>query len=1023
MKKSVFMRLTIIVAAFLVGISAFAQKVTVSGTVSDPSGQPVIGAAIFEKGTTNGTSTDVDGKYTIAVKSGATLVYSCIGYAETTRTAVAGTIDVTLADDTTLLEETVVIGYGVQKKSDVTGAIASVGKDALENRSVNDVSGVLAGKTSGVQVISSNGRPGEVGTIRVRGLSSNNSGAAGPLYIVDGLQISSLSNVDPATIKSIEVLKDAASAAIYGAQAGNGVVLITTKTGAKGQGKIFYDGSYTIENLGYHPKMMNATQYIDYMLKAAQTTQTYIDEYYDGKTDTDWFKECFPGGSAMRHTVGAQGGNDRGTYYTAISILDHDGILYGDRDTYKRLNFALNADYKIKEWLKIGSTNNFTMRTTKTMDSPYGSEDSICARIYSMDPLTPFSLTESQMTDEMKIAKENGENLMTLPNGDYLSATYFVNRSAHPLFGVYRSTESYTKNFNLNGTMYANLTPVKGLTVTSRLGYTFWLTDNFNYTEPYWLSTVLHDNKYYMYNKMQYGLSYQWENFANYSHTFAKKHNLDAMVGMQYRQSNGAWLEAYGDKMIDTAKNFRYMSYIHDEATDQIAGTTTESASIAYFGRLGYNFDNRYFIQATFRADAFDSSYLSATNRWGYFPSVSVGWNVTNEPWMRNVNKDILSFLKIRASYGTNGNISSLGSSYKYDATVGVGASNYQMGTGTETTLATYPTSASNASLKWETSVQQDFGIDARFFRDRLSLGLDLYNKDTDGLLVSVTPSATTGQSSVYVNSGDVNNKGIELELSWKDSIGDFNYSISGNIAHNKNKVTYLDPAIPYINSSVRVSNNFYASRFQEGYPAWYFIGYKFTGVDPATGDPMFEDVDGVEGITEDDLQKIGDPNPDFTYGITFTAEWKGIDFTLFGSGSQGNDIWFARLRSDAQDRNLPAVFYTDAWQKAGDNARYPRYGQMVATQYYRSSGCVYDGSYFRINQMQLGYTLPKKLTEKALISNLRLYVSLDDFFTFSKYIGFDPVTASVNTGDGMGIDMGTYPSAKKVMFGINVSF
>ena len=332
---------------------------------------------VSSKGTSNGVSTDSDGKYTIAVNTGATLVYSCIGYAESQQKVTeAGEIIVVLADDTTLLEETVVVVYGVQKKSDITGSIASINSDALQNRSVNDVASALAGKTSGVQVISTSGQPGSIGTIRIRGVSSNSSYATNPLYIVDGLQVSSLNNVDPQNIKSIEILKDAASAAIYGAQAGNGVVLITTKTGINGEGNIFYNGSYTFEELGYHPKMMNARQYIDYMTTAGAFTQSLVDEYWDGNTDTNWFKEVFPGGSAMRHTIGAQGANDKGSYYTALSTTSHDGMLYGNKDTFKRLSIQLNADYKIKKWFKIGTTNTFTYRKTLYMDSVNGNMQS-----------------------------------------------------------------------------------------------------------------------------------------------------------------------------------------------------------------------------------------------------------------------------------------------------------------------------------------------------------------------------------------------------------------------------------------------------------------------------------------------------------------------------------------------------------------------------------------------------------------------------------------------------------------------
>lgn len=880
----------------------------------------------------------------------------------------------------------------------------------------------LAGKTSGVQVISTSGQPGSIGTIRIRGVSSNSSSATNPLYIVDGLQVSSLNNVDPQNIKSIEILKDAASAAIYGAQAGNGVVLITTKTGVNGEGNIFYNGSYTFEELGYHPKMMNARQYIDYMTTAGAFTQSLVDEYWDGNTDTNWFKEVFPGGSAMRHTIGAQGANDKGSYYTALSTTSHDGMLYGNKDTFKRLSIQLNADYKIKKWIKIGTTNTFTYRKTLYMDSVNGGDGSMMGRVFSMDPLTPMLYDKDNLPSSIKDALAAGYPVITTDDGKYIAATEFVSRTTNPLFSIYRYKNSHHKNYSLEGTTYLNIIPLKGLTFTSRFGYDFSAYDNYYYLDPYWISGTQNDNTYSIGNSTGFGLRYQWENFANYSITIAEKHTIEAMAGMSYIEGNSYFTSGSTNELRDYAENFRYLSFTTTDATDYVSGNPTRNSNLSYFARLGYNYENRYFIQASFRADAFDSSYLSKDERWGYFPSVSLGWNITNEPYMRNINRDILSFLKVRASYGTNGNIAALGSAYLYDSTVSIGASNYQMHDSEDITLASYPTYASNPSLKWETSKQTDLGLDARLFKDRLTFSLDYYNKDTDDLIVSVTPSYTTGQSSTYLNAGSVNNKGIELEVGWKDVIGDFSYSISGNIAHNTNKVTYLVPTLTRINGAF-ISNNHYGTAFEEGYPVWYMRGFKFDGTDSETGSPKFVDLNDDEKIDEEDQTKIGCAQPDFTYGITLNASWKNFDLTIFGSGSQGNDIWFGMLRSDCADRNLPSVFYTDAWKKAGDVARYPKYGDEVSTYYYRSSGCIYDGSYFRINQIQLGYSIPKNILKAVRLNNVRIYASLDDFFTFSKYIGFDPVTCGTNSTNGLGIDVGTYPTSKKIMFGVNLSF
>ena len=997
------------------------QAGPVKGVVVDAAGEPVIGASIIVKGTRNGVVTDLDGGFSINAAAGSVLQVSCIGYVNQEITVAAGQdIKVVLAEDTEMLEETVVIGYGVQKKSDLTGAISSVSSEALENRSVNNIASAFTGKVAGVQVISNSGDPGSIGTIRIRGISSNSSSANNPLYIVDGLQVSDLKTIDPQNVESIEILKDAASAAIYGAQAGNGVVVITTKSGKKGEGKVFYNGSYTIEKLGYHPTVMNAEQYIDFVTEGGYITPAAIEATWDGVTDTDWFKEMFPGGYAQRHTVGVQGANDKASYYTSLSLLDNDGMVYGDRDRLKRFNVQLNASYQIKKWLKIGTTNTFQIRSSSSsLGSMGGGDFTIMGLTYGMDPLTPISYKFEDLPSISMNAYNEGKNLIQLPNGEYIGVNDITVQGTTPLVDLYKNTDSMNKDVNLNGTMYLNLTPFKGLTFTSRFGYQFGASNDYSFKEPYFVSITVTNEEYSFSESASWKLKYQWENFANYNLSVGK-HNFDAMAGMSYIESNSVSISGSTDTLKDYKENFRYLDYSTADANDSISGSRSRSASLSYFGRIGYNYDSRYYIQANFRADAFDSSKLSSKYRWGYFPSVSAGWNITNEPWMQNVNKNVLSYLKLRASWGINGNIGVL-SGYPYATTVTIGGSQVTLGTDDTLTLASYPSGLANDNLRWEESKQLDFGVDARFFNNRLSATLDLYNKNTDGLLVSVTPSYTTGHSSVYMNAGAVNNKGIELELTWKDSIGDFNYSISGNIAHNDNMVTYLDPSITKISGS-SVNNGHTATYFQQGYEAWYFSGYVFEGIDPETGNPIYKDIDGDGKISTSDIDVIGSATPDFTYGLTFSAEYKGFDLTVFGNGSYGNDIWYGALRATTV-RNLPTVFYEKAWRQPGDVTDYPRFSQVMAQDYARSSACIYDGSYFRINQLQLGYTLPKHWLKSLKMENIRVYASLDNWFTFSDYIGFDPVTASDNTGSGVGIDRGTYPSSKKAMFGINLSF
>ena len=993
-------------------------QVRISGTVSDSVG-PMIGASVVESGTTNGTVTGNDGSFALTVKPGATLVISSIGYKDQ-EIAIGNQTRfvIVMEEDNEMIEETVVIGYGVQRKSDVTGAIASVDSEALENRSVDNVAAAFAGKTSGVQVISSSGDPGSIGTIRIRGISSNSGSASDPLYIVDGLQVSSLNAVDPQNVKSIEILKDAASAAIYGAQAGNGVVVITTKTGEKGTGRVFYNGSYTIQKLGFHPTTMNAAQYKDFMISAGALSQSTLDDYWDGKTDTDWFKFMFPGGAAQRHTVGFQGGNEKGSLYTSLSYIHNNGMVYGDRDVFNRLNFQLNADYQIKKWLKVGTTNTFQIRKNP---SGLGRMGGTMTGVFTLDPLTPPLASAGNMPRYMQDMLDNGYDILTVPTGEYITTSMFNERTTNPLANIYTTTDGSSENYNLNGTLYANITPFKGFTFTSRLGYSFWVSENNSYNEPYYINGVNQRTTYSLSDNISYGLRYQWENFVNYTHTFARVHKLDAMAGMSYIESGGRNMSTTVDKLTEYAPNFRYLDYTHTDAVKTVGGTESKSASISYFGRLGYSYNNRYFIQASFRADAFDSSKLSAKNRWGFFPSVSLGWTISNEPWMKGIRKDLLSFLKLRTSWGINGNVNVL-SGYQYATTVKIGASVYQLWNDPEITNASYPTKLANADLRWETSKQYDAGLDARFLRDRLTMTLDWYLKNTDDLIVEVTPPYITGFDKVFMNSGSVRNTGVELELGWKDTIGDFGYGISGNLSRNANKVTYLDPTLTHINGT-EIGNCHYATRFQKDYPVWAYFAVEYEGVNPETGDPIYKDQNGDNAYNENDYVYVGSAQPDFTYGITLSAEWKGFDLTVFGSGSQGNKIWFSGLRPDFVGRNLPVQFYTDSWKKPGDNSRFPAAKHINTTSMVRSTATIFDGSYFRINQIQLGYNIPRSFLKKISFNSVRVYTSLDDFFTFSNYLGFDPSVAGSDSGSGRGLDSGTYPTAKRIMFGLNLSF
>ena len=998
----------------------------VTGKVIDDLGEPMIGVSVQVKGTTSGAITDIDGNYSVNVEPGATLVFSYVGYIPQEHVVKGGTLNVTLKEDTETLEEVVVIGYGVQKKSSVTGAISQVKAADMENRTITTAAQALQGKTAGVQLITSSGGPGETPTIRVRGYSSNV--ASDPLYVVDGVRLSDISGIDPNDIESMEVLKDAASAAIYGAEAGNGVILITTKKGRPGQTKISYDFQFASQSIARVPKLMNAQEYIAYMTEAAPGGTSLIpvssiEANWDGVTDTDWVDAIFENSKMQKHNLSFAGGSDRGSYYLSLTYLNNNGIIVGDNDKYNRMTATINADYKIKPWLKVGTTNQIEKYSVRrvTGQNAYGST---LSAVLMMDPLTAPTYSPDNLPANMQNLLNQGRDLMQAPNGDYYGVSaFFEGENYNPLIMM---NNNITRNsgFNVTGSIFADLMPFDGFTFTSRFGYRLSGARLSGVNLPFYGNSTQSNLFTSVNGQSSTTIYYQWENFANYMKTFADAHTVSAMVGMSFQEQTYDYvsgsLAANGEHAItQNDPLFYFLNYAAASATKTVGGEKTRTAKMSYYGRVGYDYKGRYMVQASLRADAADLSLLPASNRWGYFPAVSAGWTVSEEQFFQPI-RNYVTNLKIRASWGQNGSLAAL-SNYPYS--VLMAASGMYPFTNANAFVNGYaPNSMGNDELKWETSEQLNIGFDARFLRDRLTFSMDWFNKKTKDLLVTgTTPSLVVGGTVSPINAGNVENKGFEFELGWRDNIKDFSYSVRANLATLKNKVTYLDPSLDRV-----VGTQFHTyplSYFEEGYPVYYFRGYQFAGIDPATGDPTFKDLNGDNVINDDDRTYIGDAIPDFTYGITLTAAWKGLDLTVFGTGSAGNDIYNASFRPDQTKANhLKEIYFDDRWTVDNPHGTKPRAGANYMERYITSDAVVFDGSFFKIKQIQLGYTLPKTWLKKAFINNLRVYCSLDDFFTFTSYPGFDP-EASANSTNGMGIDMGGYPSSKKVVFGFNIEF
>ena len=652
----------------------------------------------------------------------------------------------------------------------------------------------------------------------------------------------------------------------------------------------------------------------------------------------------------------------------------------------------------------------------------------------SIDPLTPaYYSNVDDLAPAMKAALEAGKAVMRDPNHNndyYATSKYVEEATGNPLAQKDRH-DITNSGINVRGTVAANLKPFKGFTFTSRLGYRITQSNYHKFEAPYYLNTMANSTKYNIEARSNNGLYYQWENFANYMNTFGK-HTVGAMAGMSFTKNH--WdnntIASEGDNILSAYKsNFRYIDYLLADATKSVGNAPSDATELSYFGRLSYSYDNRYFLQVNFRRDAFDTSKLSKKARWGNFPSFSAGWSISNEKFFKDhIDRDAVSFLKLRASWGRNGNVNIL-NGYPYSSPIALNQSFYQynpsIGDG-KLTYGSKPTGIANPDLKWETSEQVDLGLDARFLNDRLTLGVDWYRKTTKDLLIEIAPLPEIGVNKIVVNSGKVLNSGLDIELGWRDNIKDFKYGVTVNGSTLKNEVKEVSAMVNRLTEvGIDGFNNQLKPTFEAGHSVWYFRGYKYAGV-AEDGSALYYDKNGkvTPAPTDEDKQDLGAGIPKFTYGITINLAYKGFDFSVFGTGAAGNKIYNLMVSADRPLINGITTYWENSWREDRTNAKYPDM-KKVATdwKFFSSDAAIFSGSYFKFKQIQLGYTLPKLITSKIGLSDLRVYCSLDDFFTITNYPGADPETASMNNGASRGFDNGTYPTSKKMVFGINVTF
>ena len=1015
---------------------------TISGiVVSEDDNEPLIGVNVVQQGTTNGVVTDLDGKFTLTVPDGSVLQISYIGYQEQLLTVnpEVSIYHVTLKEDSQALDEVVVIGYGIQKKKLVTGATVQVKGDDIQKLNTVSALGALQSQTPGVNITQSSGMPGEGFNVTIRGLGT--TGSSGPLYIIDGVTGADINNLNPADIESIDVLKDAASAAIYGSRAANGVVLVTTKQGKAGKASISYDGYFGVQNVYKMVPTLNAQEYA--MVQNEGRLMDGLPAYDFSSLVPNW--ESYANGTnkgtnwldAMRnenapiqnHALNITGGSEQSVYSIGISYTSQEGILGKPvQPKYERYTFRLNTEHTILK------NNDFDI-------VKFGEN-----LTYSYSEKSGISIGNQYQNDINGALKANPFLPMYDENGDYHYALPWDVTGENPIALMkYAHGQNLTKKHNIKANVYVTLQPIKNLKIKSSFGLTMDANTYRSFVPVYELASNVYNKENKVTQQMYISSGWLWENTASYDFKINENHNFSAMIGQSIERSG------LGDNLSASNVNSIFNDFEHaylDNTTVIYPDKTTVGGSpymknrilqkrsiSSFFGRVNYDYKETYLLTLVMRADG--SSNFAKGNRWGYFPSVSAGWVMSNEVFMESTK----NYLKVRASWGQNGNQDI--DPFQYLATISFLKSNYFFGPDKQTIASgAYPDILPNKDVTWETSEQLDLGLDARFFGSRLSFSFDYYLKTTKDWLVQAPVLDSYGTSAPYINGGDVRNQGIEMSLNWSDHVGDFTYGINLNLSHNKNEVTRIANSEGIIHGSPNILSEGTTEmyRAQEGYPIGYFYGYKTLGVfqnekqiaeysgaklsGAAPGDLIFADMNGDGVIDDKDKCMIGNPHPDVTMGLTFNFGYKGFDLGITTNAVFGNQI----AKSYRSFADQPKENYTTdilgRWHGEGTSNRLPRLASGTNTNWlYISDIFIEDGDYFRIQNITLGYDF-KRLFPRIPLGQARLYVTAQNLATFTKYSGMDPeIGYGADKSWVSGIDVGFYPSPRTYMVGVNLKF
>lgn len=998
----------------------FAQEVLVTGRIiSTEDGMPLPGATIIIKGSNTGTVTDMDGKFVIKAQINETIVFSFIGFESYELVASkAEDVLIELSPEKLSIEELVVIGYGTQKKSLVTGAISSISERDINKGSNLRFEQALQGKTAGILIMSNSGQPGDDLSIRIRGTSSP-SGAQ-PLVVVDGVPVGGMDYLNPGDIASIEVLKDAASSAIYGTRGANGVILVTTRQGKKEQPATFsYDIYYGLQSPWKKMDLLNAREYGAFLNEAYYNdnrplpiSQNDLLKLYDG---TDWQEEVFyRNAPVMNHQLSLNGGTKNSVYASSFSYFTQDGIVAKGKSNFERYTFRINSNHQLyNERFTVGQTLAYSHISRRGVN-PNGEWGSPLGRAINLDPITPVKNEDGSWGTSNFASQEIVNPVASLA---YLFANSRVDKVVGNVFG--------------------ELTLAKGLKFKSAYSIDLAYGMDDNYTPEYYITANIKNEIPGVSKGMNKWLTWNFENVLSYNNTFGN-HSVDALVGntaQKYRFEN-----LYGSKnslLIDQYR-FAYLDMATNQESAITAGGMDHVALLSYFGRVNYDFKNKYMATLIYRVDG--SSKFGDKNKFGYFPSISLGWNISEESFMENV--PYVDYLKLRFGWGRNGSdnienfayISTLSSFYRYTF-------------GDEPVI--YPGSAperiANPELKWETTEQINLGFNMSALKNRFSLVVDLYNKKTTDILIPGVPiPALVGNNPPASNAGDVVNRGIEVETGFTDRLGKFSYKISLNGAYNKNKMTFIGNREKLLNGAGVATAMSNVTIAREGYPIGIFYGYVTDGIfqtqadvnshmsstgtiiqpNARPGDFRYKDLNDDGVINSLDRTMIGDPNPDFVFGLNFTADYGNFDLTVFFQGVMGNQIFNGTRRYDLPSSNWEASV-KDRWNGPDTSNEFPRLTISDPNGNFSKPSSFYieDGSYLRLKNITLGYTFNSIVVSDWKVSKVRLYLTAQNLLTVTKYKGFDPEIGSAFWVFNTGIDRGIYPQARTFMVGVNVIF